>query len=291
MKFALPVVKTVLFLVLWTSLAFAASPQAPGTGEGAGASAYTFAVIPYYGPEKIWPLFSPFVDYLKKTTGQPWRLKLYPNHEEFMAAIGKGEISMALLGPAPLKMAYQKWGAKPILVALTRNGKPVNHSVIVTNERSFKTLADLKGKKIGFLKGSSTSYLVPVKMLKNAGLALSDITPVFLPSQDRIMSALLSGEIDAGALMESMYQKFQKDNLKVLGISMPMPNFALCALPSFPVKARERLITNLLKLKPHVVSRDAEIVKEWDEEIKHGFMVPADDFLPAILNSPMMSKD
>jgi len=44
-------------------------------------------------------------------------------------------------------------------------------------------IADLKGKKIAFNKGSNVHYFV-VKALEKAGLNYTDVEPVFLPPAD-----------------------------------------------------------------------------------------------------------
>lgn len=283
--------RTILFVfTIVTAVAFthfdgsvAMAGKATETAEKAPSS-YTFAVIPYYTPEKIWTLFSPFVEYLRKTTGQPWKLKLYHNHDEFVANLCNGTISVALAGPIPLGRAYNTCGVKPILVALAKNGKPDYHSVIVTNDPSIHEVADLKGEKIGFFKGSTAAHIIPVKLLKNAGIPFSQIQPVFFESQDRIFSALMSGELAAGGMKESLYRKIEGNLLRAVAVSEPLPNFALCALPSLQEKVRASVVSSLLNLKPLSNKRDAETVKSWDDEVKNGFIEPPPSFLPAIIN-------
>jgi len=282
MKSLLHVPTLCLLLILQHTSVYAADFTAtPGTDERSPAP-YTFAVVPYYSPEKIWSLFTPFVDYISKSTGQSWRLQLYHNYDQFVEDICNGRISLGFTGPLPLNKAHEKCGAEPLLVALAKNGQPVYHSFLVTNDTTIKHVSQLKAKKVGFLKGSSAAQFMPVKMLKKAGVELSDIQPVFLQSQNRIMSALLSGEVVAGGMKETLYQKFEKENLLVLAISDPMPNFALCVLPSFSAKQRELLTSVLLKLRPLANRRDAIAVKEWDDEIKHGFVLPSADFTASI---------
>ncbi|RII31151.1 MAG: hypothetical protein CXR30_04935 [Geobacter sp.] len=251
--------------------------------DGAASTPYSFAVIPFYSPEKIWLLYSPFVEYLAKTTGKPWELKLFHDHDEFINAICSGKTSIALAGPVPLSRAYEKCGAKPFLVALGKNGMPLYHSVLLTNDLTMKRVQDLRGKRIGFFKGSTAAHILPAKMLKDAGLGMSAIKPIFLDSQDRIMAALFSGEIVAAGVKETLYQKFAMEPLRVLRISDPLPNFAFCLTSAFPETLRQRLTKALLSLKPLANSRDAETVKGWDDEIKNGFMVPDKLYMPSVL--------
>ncbi|GAM10222.1 putative phosphite transport system-binding protein PtxB [Geobacter sp. OR-1] len=275
---------TFLAVVFSASLAFATPDPASGARDERSPATYTFAVIPYYTPEKIWKLFSPFVDHLSRVTGQSWKLQLYNNHDEFIEDMCNGRISVALAGPVPLARAYNKCGINPFLVALAKNGKPDYHSVLVTNNPDIKTIQELKGRKIGLFKGSTAAHILPVKMMQSSGIKLSDVQPVFLESQDRILSALLSGELSAGGMKESLYQRAGKGHLTVLATSEALPNFALASLPSFPAKLREQLASALLRIKPLANPRHAETVKQWDDEIKNGFAAPGKDFLPEILN-------
>jgi len=70
----------------------------------------------------------------------------------------------------------------------------------------------------------------------------------------------------------------------VLTISGPLPNFAFSALPSLSSRLRDAFAQALLQLKPHANTRDADMMKGWDDEIRNGFMLPAQDFLPSVLN-------
>jgi sulfonate transport system substrate-binding protein len=58
-----------------------------------------------------------------------------------------------------------------------------------------KSVADLKGKKVAFVKNTTAHYFL-LKMLEEAGLTWSDISPVELTTADGL-SALISGKVDA----------------------------------------------------------------------------------------------
>lgn len=274
---------SLLFFLLLGSITFAAPSNAVSGKTELRPANHTFAVIPFYTPEKIWQLYSPFVDYLSKITGEPWELKLYHNHKEFIDAICDDTVSAALMGPVPLGRINSKCGAKPLLAALDDEGTPSYHSVILTNSTSIPSLKGLKGKKIGFFKGSTAAHIVPAKMLKESGISMSEIQPVFFEGQDRIMAALLSGEIAAAGVKENLAKRFSKERLKVLAVSAPLPGYSIFVIPTLPASVRQHLVSALISLKPLHSRNDAAIVKNWDDEINNGFMVPDKDFLPSVL--------
>ncbi len=277
----------ILSLYIFLFLLCGVSSAAPAAGAGQKAPAknipHTFAVIPFYSPDKIWALYSPLIEYLSTTTGEPWKLQLYNNHDEVVAGICSGQISAAIMGPVPQGRVLKNCAATPLLVAIGKDGKPFYHSVMLTNDKSVTTLAGLKGKKVGFFKGSTAAHIMPAKMLKDAGLDMTAITPVFLESQDTIISALLAGEIVAAGVKETLARKFGKGALHVLATSPPLPNFTLCTAPTMPARTRQNLRAALLRLKPSTNVRDAETMKNWDDEVKTGFMKPGKEFIPTVM--------
>lgn len=251
------------------------------------ASPYTIAVIPFYSPEKIWLLYTPFIQYLKATTGQPWELKLYPDHDSLINELCADQVGIALLGPVPMARVNKQCGAKPFLAALSKEGKPSYHSVILTGDPAVTELTKVKGRTIGFFKGSTAAHIVPMKMLKDAGVGAGSFQAVFLESQDRIMTALLSKDISAAGVKETLYRKFKNESLRVLKQSDALPNFGFTASPRLPAAVRELFASTLLKLQPSSNARDAETTRSWDDEIKNGFVSPNDEYLTSVtrLNS------
>ena len=74
---------------------------------------------------------------------------------------------------------------------------------MVPQGSAIRTLADLKGKKVAYARGSSAVPLV-VNALTKGGLKLSDITSVYLQPPDARV-AFESGKIDAWAVWDPFY--------------------------------------------------------------------------------------
>lgn len=266
------------------ALTLAAAPPVAAAADSAAPAVRTLAAIPFYAPERMWQLYEPLVDYLTRAAGEKWELKLFPNHETMIEGVCAGTVDVTLLGPVPLGRVNRKCGAVPILVALGKDGQPVYHSMLLTADPAVTSVAGLRGRKVGFLKGSTAAHVLPLRMLGDAGLGPGAYQPVFLESQDRIVTALLAHEIDGAGVKEALYRRFQGEPaLRLLQTSEALPNFAFVTLPSQPAEVRERFAAALLKLHPFESGRDAETVKGWDDEVRNGFTRPAPDFLPAVL--------
>jgi len=273
---------TTVALLLPLTAAAAGTPGTPASGKKA--NEYAITVIPYYSPEKLWTRFAPFVDHLKKETGLPWELKLYHDHETLLNGLCSGEVSLALLGPVPLGRAMKRCGVDIVAVPVGKDGKPVYRSIIITSDPAVTTLGGLRQKRFALFKGSTAAHVVPLKMLRDAGLTEGDIVPVLLESQDHIINALLSRDVAAAGVKEALYRKFEGDPLRVLKTSDPLPNFAFAAAPGLNDRTRKRFADALLKLRPQTYPKDRELVQDWDDEIKNGFIIPPADFRAAVLN-------
>lgn len=278
-------VRTKSFLILTLSVSIILSaPVKAEHPESAvfGSSkrpAFSVAVVPFYGPEKIYKLYTPLIEYLNRTTRFRWELTLSHNHESIIEGICSGEIDIALLGPVPLGRVYHKCGAEPVLVSLGSDGMPFYRSVIISTEEGVKDILELRGKKVGFFRGSTAAHIVPAKMLKDAGLKKADITVLFYENQESIVKAVLKKEVDAGGIKESLYRKVRSSGLKVIKISGPLPQFSFVASPAMNEDAKKSLISALIRLRPLERPEDSKTVRDWDDEIKNGFIRPSEQFL------------
>ncbi|MEH2419284.1 aliphatic sulfonate ABC transporter substrate-binding protein [Nostoc sp.] len=82
-----------------------------------------------------------------------------------------------------------------VRVAKEKYTSPKGQAILVPENSPIQTLADLKGKKIAFDKGSSAHYVL-VRSLAKVGLDFSDIEPVYL-TQPETLPRFCRGEVDA----------------------------------------------------------------------------------------------
>src|SRR5205823_869293 len=101
-------------------------------------------------------------------------------------------------GEAPPIFA-QAAGA-PLLYIGHEPASPKTEAILVPRESPIKTLADLKGKKIGLNRGSNVHYLL-VRALEKAGLKYTDVEVVHLPPA-AARAAFEKGAIDAWVIWE-----------------------------------------------------------------------------------------
>ncbi|WP_437883787.1 ABC transporter substrate-binding protein [Pseudomonas sp. LRF_L74] len=83
----------------------------------------------------------------------------------------------------------------PLVLIASYSGDNNKTGIVVKRGSGIRSVADLKGKRVSYVRATNTHYLV-LNMLKRNGLALSDIQAVPLPSQDAL-TAFQNGHLDA----------------------------------------------------------------------------------------------
>lgn len=117
-----------------------------------------------------------------------------------MEAMNVGSVDFGAVGDSPPVFA-QAAGAAIVYAA----GQPITNGqgILVPHNSAIRIIADLKGKRIGFTKGSSAHNIV-VQTLEKAGLTYRDIVPVYLTPPDA-GPAFANGSIDAWAIWDPYF--------------------------------------------------------------------------------------
>src|SRR5258708_7077542 len=117
-----------------------------------------------------------------------------------MEAMNVGSVDYGAAGDSPPIFA-QSAGAAIVYAA----GQPITNGqgILVAHHSPIRTIADLKGKRVGFTKGSSAHNVV-VQTLEKANLTYADITPVYLTPPDA-GPAFANGSIDAWSIWDPYF--------------------------------------------------------------------------------------
>ena len=123
-----------------------------------------------------------------------------------LEALNVGAIDFGDVGEAPPIFA-QAAGA-PLVYAGATVPRPRLEAVIVPKDSPIKTVADLKGKRVAYNKGSNVQYFL-VKLLEKHGLKYGDVQSIFLPPPDA-RAAFEKGAIDAWIIWDPFLAAAQK---------------------------------------------------------------------------------
>lgn len=196
--------------------------------------------------------YRPLAKYIEKKAGVTIKLVYYTDFENTMLDLLMRDTDLAVLNPV-LYLKSRKRGVVPLVVP-TEKGSASYRTTIITSNKSKLTAPDqLRGKTFGFVSKFSTSgYVVPLHILKEAGVAREDLGGYrFFGSQGAVARQVLSGNIDAGAVTEAVYKQYKDKHggLRQLKLSEPVPGRIICARKGLDPELLQKVKNAILELK------------------------------------------
>ena len=255
---------------------FLASPGYPFPNEGTETEkpVVYFGFIPLYTPPQMYEKFQPFMDYLSRNTRYRFKMKLTRDYDGIIGLLEDGTLKIALLGGVSYVAARDKANLVPILKPLNHKGEPFYRSVLVARKDSgINSLLDLKGRSIAFgARHSTSTSLVPLYYLHKSGIHLDDLSGyTYLKYSDSIAREVLKWNYDAGTMIDSMADFYKDRGLKFIFVSEPIPTLPIVVRKDAPKELIDEIKKVLLGLDPKdPVQHD--MLQEWGEEIKYGFV-------------------
>ncbi|CAH2405458.1 phosphonate ABC transporter substrate-binding protein [Mesorhizobium escarrei] len=152
-----------------------------------------------------------FADHIKQVLGVE-KVSLFPaaDYDGVIQGLLGGTLDFAELGASAYAKVYleNKDAVQPILTTIQTDGSTGYRAVMVARADSgIKTLADMKGKKLGFADPDSTSgYLIPVTSLpKDIGMDVKSYfsSTGFGGGHEQLVLEVLKGTFDAGTTWAS----------------------------------------------------------------------------------------
>jgi sulfonate transport system substrate-binding protein len=125
---------------------------------------------------------------------------------QLLEGLNLNSIDFGYVGEVPPIFALA--AGAPLVYTAYELPSPEAEGILVPKDSSIRTIADLKGKKIAFNKGSDVHWLV-VKALEDAGLKYSDVQAAYLAPADA-RAAFQNGAVDAWAIWDPFFVAAQR---------------------------------------------------------------------------------
>ncbi len=218
-------------------------------------------------PIKIF--FTPFVDskvldessqdlkkFLEKDTGYKFEMSIPQSYIAVVEAFGSKRVDCAVINTFGYLLAHNKYGAEARLIVV-RYGQSTYQGEFITLESNKKihNLKDLAGQKFAFVDPASMSgFIVPTKMLKEAGIKLGET--IFAQKHDAVVSMVYQGRVDAGAafysppangeiqdariLVRTQYPDVEK-KIKVIALTEEIPNDPVAFRKDLPEEMKVKI--------------------------------------------------
>ena len=189
--------------------------------------------IPVEDPAIYANVFKPFTDYLTQCTGK--RIVYYPvqSNAAQIEAKRSGRLHFAGFSTGPTGFAVNMAGAVPF--AAKGDEKEVrgyNLIAVVKASSPFKTVADLKGKRVAHTSPSSNSgNLAPRVLFPALGLMPdADYKPLMSGGHDKSVLGVASGDYDMAAVASDVFDRMvtrgtvKGDDFRILYRSAVFPS-------------------------------------------------------------------
>ncbi|MCB1744633.1 MAG: TAXI family TRAP transporter solute-binding subunit, partial [Gammaproteobacteria bacterium] len=137
-------------------------------------------------------------------THYPTRIRIIPSGTSIgrLLPMSTGRVKYAFLGneayfasEASFDFAAKSWGPQDLRVLMGRPS-PIGIAYSNCKDRPIKTMADVKGTRIGYVKGNPSVNVKNDALIAFAGYTRDDIQPVWFGGWGQQVPALLAGQID-----------------------------------------------------------------------------------------------
>ncbi|MBM3319184.1 MAG: phosphate/phosphite/phosphonate ABC transporter substrate-binding protein [Candidatus Eisenbacteria bacterium] len=158
---------------------------------------------PSHNREQLSILAKEFCSYMSEKTGYDFEPVVSRDYEDLINGITKNEVHFAWLSPLSFVKAEQKKNAR-VLLKSVRGANPFYWGAIIVRKGSgIESLADLRGKRMGWTYPSSTAGYIFTKAALHAEGIDTDTyfaSNSFIGGYDELVRAVVDGVVDAGAV-------------------------------------------------------------------------------------------
>ncbi len=149
-------------------------------------------------------------------------------------------VDVAFLPTLAFVLGNEKYGLKGLLTVV-REGKTSYRGAIFCRKGIIHSFEDLRGKKFAYVDASSTSgYLYARWLLKENGVEEADFSETyFAGGHDKVIFAIFSGKVDAGAAFFDVRSRMQNafpnvvEQIEAFALTEPIPNDTITVRPDF----------------------------------------------------------
>ncbi len=194
-----------------------------------------------------------------------------------LEALSTGSLDVG--GMSEIPPVFAAGTANPTFRQIAVSHGDVNSQVVLVPKGSkIATLADLKGKRIGYVRATTSQYFL-IRMLNSVGLSWKDITPVSLSVSDGA-TAFSTGSLDAWAIYGYPIQRaVATEGARVLKTALGFlsGNYLISAYTgALDDPAKVALIRDYLGLVRRAYAWSAAHPDEWAAIVATAINVPLD---------------
>jgi len=204
-------------------------------------------ILPTLSTRTILTTYQPLREYVEEKLEQPVTLSTAPDYRTFLERTQRGEYRFVVTAPHYARLAQAEAGYIP-MVRLTRELRAI---VVVRNNSSIQTLADLRNKQVSTSDDTAMLTILGMQLLHNHGIEPGKTVVIHaFPSLNSAVLAVQNGDSDAAITAQTALNQMPENvrgGLRIIATSPPVPHMIYLANRQVPTDEIERMTRILLE--------------------------------------------
>jgi phosphonate transport system substrate-binding protein len=214
-------------------------------------STVVFTYTPVEDPAVYAEIFSPFTKYLSQCIDRKVVFYQVQSNAAEIEAMRSNRLHVGGFSTGPTNFAVNLAGAVPFAVKGDANGFQGYHLIVIVKKDSpYKTLADLKGKKLAHTSPSSNSgNMAPIALFPKEGLVPGkDYEFLYSGKHDQSVMGVNSGDYDAAAVASDVFHRMatrgqvKEDDFRIIYKSEKFPTSSFAYAYDLEPKFRDKML-------------------------------------------------
>ena len=214
-------------------------------------STIVFTYTPVEDPAVYESIFKPFTTHLAQCTSKKVVFYQVQSNAAEIEAMRSGRLHVGGFSTGPTAFAVNIAGAVPFAVKGTEKEFQGYHLIVVVKKDSpYKTLADLKNKKVAHTAPSSNSgHMAPMALFPKEGLTPEkDYKILFSGKHDQSILGVKSGDYDAAPVASDVFHRMatrgqiKEDEFRIIWKSAKFPTSSFAYAHDLEPKLRDQLL-------------------------------------------------
>jgi len=215
-----------------------------------------FGFTPVLSEPEMRAEFEPLMNYLSEAIGQKVTLYIAKDYGDLRTQMENGRVDIGSFSPFAYVDAARGGKIHIIAQSIIEGSATYRGIIVVRKDSKLKSIAELKGKRFAFVDPKSASgYIYPRAMLIEKGINPETFfkETIFAGSHDKVITAVLEGRVDAGAIYDGALGVAKRSGVSVDGLltvasSDPIPHDAIAVRIGMNKDLRKRIQLALINL-------------------------------------------
>jgi phosphonate transport system substrate-binding protein len=217
-----------------------------------------FTYTPVEDPAVYEKIFKPFTDHLAQCTGKRVVFYQVQSNAAEIEAMRSGRLHVGGFSTGPTAFAVNIAGAVPFAIkGYEKDFQGYHLIVIVKKDSPYRTLADLKGRRLAHTSPSSNSgHMAPMALFPKQGLVPEkDYKIIFSGKHDQSVLGVNSGDYDAAAVASDVFHRMagrgqvKEENFRIIYQSPKFPTSSFAYAHDLEPKFRDRMVKCFLDFR------------------------------------------